>query len=105
VYTTEYTSVGEVVASGYTAGGITLTNINPSIYGLSAIADFDDVSWTAEIVARGGLIYNTTPAHTYSNASCFVLDFGMNRLSTDGIFRIQFPLATDATAILRLSAV
>ena len=28
--TTAYTTTGEIVASGYTAGGLTLTNITPS---------------------------------------------------------------------------
>jgi len=105
INTTEYSTTGEVVATGYTSGGITLTNVNPSIYNSCAISDFDDVSWTAEITARGALIYNTTPAHTYSNPSVVVLDFGINRVSTNGVFRVQFPLATDATAIIALGAV
>lgn len=104
VNTLTYTSVGEVVASGYTSGGITLTNISPTVYNLSAITDFNDVSWSSQITARGGLIYNTTPLHTYSNPSCVVLDFGMNRLSTNGVFRVQFPLPTDVTAIVVLGA-
>lgn len=104
ISTEAYTTVGEVVASGYTAGGITLTNISPSVYTNYAIADFDDVSWTADITARGALIYNSTPAHTYSNPSVVVLDFGMNRLSTNGVFRVQFPLATAMTAIIALGA-
>lgn len=105
INTTAYTTDGEITASGYTAGGIVLTNVNPSIYNSYAISDFDDVSWTANITARGALIYNTTPAHTYSNPSVVVLDFGMNRLSTNGVFRVQFPLATDLTAIIALGAV
>lgn len=104
ISTLAYTSEHEVVASGYTAGGIVLTNISPSVYTNYAIADFDDVSWTADITARGALIYNTTPSHTYTNPSVVVLDFGMNRLSTDGVFRVQFPAATAMTAIIALGA-
>ena len=103
--TTAYTSSNEVANSGtYSAGGGTLTNISPTTSGTTAFTDFDDISFTsATITARGALIYNTTPAHTYTNPAVIVLDFGGDKISTAGTFTIQFPAATSTDAIIRIS--
>jgi hypothetical protein len=103
--TTAYTSSNEVANSGtYSAGGGTLTNVSPTTSGTTAFTDFDDISFTsATINARGALIYNTTPTHTYTNPSVAVLDFGGDKISTAGTFTIQFPAATSSDAIIRIS--
>lgn len=103
--TTAYTTTTEVGASGtYAAGGGTLTNISPVTSGTTAFTDFNDLSFTsATINARGALIYNTTPAHTYTNPTVAVLDFGSNRISTAGTFTIQFPTADATNAIIRIA--
>lgn len=104
--TSAYTSTDEVGNSGtYSAGGGTLPNVNPAVSGTTAITDFDpDLSFTsATITARGALIYNTTPAHTYTNPTVAVLDFGSDKTSTAGTFTIQFPAAAAATAIIRIA--
>lgn len=103
--TTAYTSSNEVGASGsYAAGGGALTNISPTTSGTTAFTDFDDLSFTsATITARGALIYNTTPAHTYTDPSVIVLDFGSDKTSTAGTFTIQFPSATASDAIIRIA--
>ena len=103
--TTAYSATKEVANSGsYSAGGGTLTNVNPTTSGTTAFTDFDDLSFTtATITARGALIYNTTPAHTYTNPSVVVLDFGSDKTSTAGTFTIQFPAATASDAIIRIS--
>lgn len=103
--TTAYTSSNEVANSGtYAAGGGTLTNISPTTSGTTAFADFDDISFTsATINARGALIYNSTPTHTYTNPSVVVLDFGGDKISTSGTFTIQFPTADASNAIIRIS--
>lgn len=103
--TTAYTATNEVGASGsYSAGGGTLTNVNPTASGTTAFTDFADLSFTsATITARGALIYNTTPAHTYTNPTCVVLDFGSDKSSTAGTFTIQFPTADATNAIIRIS--
>ncbi|HEY7822645.1 MAG TPA: hypothetical protein VIG24_07435, partial [Acidimicrobiia bacterium] len=58
--TTAYTATNEVGASGsYSAGGGTLTRIDPTTSGTTAFTDFADLSFTsATITARGALIYN-----------------------------------------------
>jgi len=103
--TTAYTSSNEVANSGtYAAGGGTLTNVTPTTSGTTAFTDFDDISFTsATINARGALIYNTTPTHTYTNPSVAVLDFGGDKISTSGTFTIQFPTADASNAIIRIS--
>jgi hypothetical protein len=102
--TTAYTTSNEVSASGsYSAGGGTLTNISPTTSGTTAFTDFDDISFTsATINARGALIYNTTPTHTYTNPAVAVLDFGGDKISTAGTFTIQFPTASASDAIIRI---
>ena len=44
-----------------------------------------------------------TPAHTYTNPSVAVLDFGGDKISTSGTFTIQFPAADASNAIIRIS--
>lgn len=103
--TTAYTVTNEVGDSGtYSAGGGTLSRVNPTTSGTTAFTDFADLSFTsATITARGALIYNSTPAHTYTNPVALVLDFGSDKTSTDGTFTIQFPTADASTAILRIA--
>jgi hypothetical protein len=103
--TTAYTTTDEVGDSGsYAAGGGTLTRVNPTTSGTTAFTDFDDLSFTsATITARGALIYNTTPTHTYTNPVVAVLDFGSDKTSTSGTFTIQFPTADASNAILRIA--
>lgn len=103
--TTAYTATNEVSASGsYAAGGGTLTNISPVTSGTTAFTDFADLTFTsATITARGALIYNTTPAHTYTNPTVVVLDFGSDKTSTSGDFTIVFPTADASNAIIRIA--
>ena len=103
--TTTYSATNEVGNSGsYSAGGGTLTNISPTTSGTTAFTDFDDISFTsATITARGALIYNTTPAHTFTNPTVAVLDFGSDKSSSAGTFTIQFPSATASDAIIRIA--
>lgn len=103
--TTAYTATDEVANSGtYAAGGGTLTNVTPTATGTTAFTDFADLSFTsATITAYGALIYNTTPAHTYTNPTVCVLDFGGAKTSTNGTFTIIFPVADASSAIIRIA--
>jgi len=49
------------------------------------------------------LIYNTTPAHTYTNPSVVVLDFGSDKTASAGDFTVIFPTADASSAILRIA--
>lgn len=104
--TTDYTATNEVANSGsYSAGGGTLTNVNPTSSGTTAFTDFDDITFTsATITARGALIYNTTEgAGTGTTNSVIVLDFGSDKTSTSGDFQIIFPTADATNAIIRIA--
>jgi hypothetical protein len=94
--TTAYTTTGEVVASGYTAGGELLTPSVASLDGTS-YASFANVSWNSAFTARGALIYKAG-----DNGAVCVLDFGADRTSTT-TFTVQFPAATNTSAIIRIN--
>lgn len=102
--TTAYTTTGEISGGGYTAGGLVLTNIDPSEYNLAGVCSFQTAAWAgATFSARGALIYNSTPAHTYTNPACLVLDFGSTRYAVGNLFEVRFPQITDLSAIVRIN--
>lgn len=98
--TTAYSTSNEVVGTGYTAGGNTLTGATITSSGTTAIVDFDNTTWASStITARGAMIYNASKA----NRAIAILDFGSDKTSTDGDFTIQFPVADASNAILRIA--
>lgn len=102
--TTAYSATNEASGTNYTAGGTSLTNVAPTTSGTTAYADFGDPSWAAStITARGALVYNTTPTHTYTNPSVVVLDFGSDVSSSAGTFTIVMPTADATNAIVRIT--
>jgi hypothetical protein len=94
--TTAYTTVGEVVAAGYVAGGNIIT---PTYFSESggAYISFANTSWASTLTARGALIYKPG-----DNGAICVLDFGADRTSTT-TFTVQFPPATTGSALLRIN--
>ena len=99
--TAGYTSTGEVVASGYTAGGKALVvTVNPTTgTGTTAYFSFSNVVWTSALTARGALIYKNDGV---TNPAICVLDFGNDKTST-ATFTVQFPTADSTSAIIRIS--
>jgi hypothetical protein len=96
--TLTYTTTGEVVGTGYTAGGKTLTVIPPQIDDYTAYLSFNTVTWNpASFTVRGALIYNST-----TNAAVAVLDFGADKTPTTS-FTITFPTDNASNAIIRFS--
>lgn len=99
--TTAYTATDEVSGTGYSAGGGTLTRVDPTTSGTTAFTDFADLTFsTATVTARGALIYNDTAA---GDPSVVVLDFGSDKTSTAGDFTIVFPTADASNAIIRIA--
>lgn len=101
--TTAYTSTGEVVASGYTAGGETLTVTQVPTIGnqtgdATVYLSFANVTWTSALTTRGALIYKSGSG----NPTVCVLDFGADKTSTT-TFTVQFPAATNTAAIIRIA--
>ena len=100
--TTAYTTSNEHAASGnYAAKGNTLTRVNPSTSGTTALTDFADTTWgSSTITARGAMIFNEDAT---GDTSVLVLDFGADKSSSSGDFTIQFPSASSSTAIIRIA--
>jgi hypothetical protein len=99
--TTAYTSTGEVVASGYTAGGLALTIAQAPTVGTSgntAYISFNNAVWTSALTARGALIYQSGGG----NPAVCVLDFGADKTS-NATFTVQFPAVSNTSAIIRIA--
>jgi hypothetical protein len=104
--TAVYTTSGEVVGAGYTAGGNTLTiSVTPvaanNIAGTpTSYWSFANTSWPgASFTARGALIYNSTEG----NKSVAVLDFGSDKVVVGDTFTVIFPTPDANSAIVRIS--
>ena len=93
--TAAYTATGEVSASGYTAGGVTLT-VEKGLSNNTAYISFENATVSAAITARGALIYKS------GGAAICVLDFGSDKTSTT-TFTVTFPTASSTDALIRLS--
>jgi len=102
--TTAYATTNEVSGTGYTAGGNTLTNVDPTTSGTTALTDFADTTWSSSsITARGALIYNSSTTAGTANRAVAILDFGADKTSTSGDFTVQFPAADASNAIIRIA--
>ena len=98
--TAVYTTEGEVVASGYPAGGVVITPTkgigNTSTSGGTSFISFSNVSVPAAFTARGALIYKV------GGPAVCVLDFGSDKTSVTN-FQVTFPVANATDALIRLS--
>jgi len=102
--TTAYTTTNEVSGTNYSAGGNTLTNVDPSTSGTTALTDFADSTWSdATITANGALIYNSSTTAGSADRAVVVLAFGGDKTSTSGDFTIEFPTADASNAIIRIA--
>jgi hypothetical protein len=99
--TAVYTTTGEVVGTGYTAGGKPLVISNTPTGDTTnnvAYISFDPVTWTgASFTCRGALIYNST-----TSATVAVLNFGSDKTTT-GTFTVTFPTPSSTTAVITIS--
>lgn len=92
-----YTTVGEVVGTGYTAGGLQLVNLGVQSGGTNSYTSFADAVWAGpvQIQVAGGLIYNATKG----NRAVDVLNFGMTYMvDITTPYTIKFPPFTSTTA-------
>ena len=99
--TTAYTTSNEVSGTNYSAKGNTLTNVDPSSSGTTALTDFADTTWSSStITAYGAMIFNED---TSGDTSVLILSFGADKTSTAGDFTIAFPTADASDAIIRIA--
>jgi len=97
--TTNYSNMtansDELVAAGYTAGGLVLTlAAGPISGGTTAYANFANAIWGIPLSTSGALIYNSSRA----NRAVVLLSFGS--VITSNTFRVTFPASTAATSIV-----
>jgi hypothetical protein len=98
--TTVYSTNQEVTGTGYTAGGNTLTGATVRSSGTTAFVSFDNTTWSsASFTCRGALIYNSSKA----DRSVAVLNFGSDKIVTNGTLTVEFPNNDVTSAILRSS--
>lgn len=98
--TITYTSVNEVVGTGYTAGGkvLSIIPVTSNSTANAAYVSFQNVIWSpASFVCRGALIYNST-----TGAAVAVLDFGSDKTASN-TFTITFPTDDAGNAIIRFA--
>jgi len=91
----------ETTGTGYSAGGISLTNVTPTSTSTTAWWSFSpDPSWTgASFSTTGCMIYNSSA----SNKAVSTHDFGGTQTVSSGTFTVVMPTANSSTAILRLA--
>lgn len=101
--TTAYTTANESSGTGYTAGGVVLTNVTPVLVAASPVANvvvvtFANPTFTSMTVTyRKALIYNASQA----NRAVAVFVFDSDRVISGGDVTFQMPPATAGSAILR----
>jgi len=90
-----YTSLNEVVGTGYTAGGGTLTGLGVTLSGTTAYTSWQDFTWSnSTLTTAGALIYNASKG----NRSVAVLNFGGSYSTSAAPFTVTFPANTSTTA-------
>ena len=106
--TTAYSTTGEVSGTGYTAGGVSITNAtaptatnSSSTAGVAYWTPSASITYTTVTLATAFdtvLIYNSTQ----SNKAVAVYTFGSQTV-TAGTFTLTMPSSTTTTALLRLA--
>lgn len=99
--TTQYTTVGEVIGGGYTAGGLTLSGALISTDANTAFITFNTpVTWTGvTFTTRGALIYNSSKG----NKAVAVYDFGQTMTpGLTAVLNLVLPSNTANEALIRV---
>lgn len=112
--TVNYSDLGadETSGTGYTAGGLALTNVSPTTSSGTAYVNFSpNPSWTSATFSTDGcLIYNsnarlggTSGTNTQGAGRALgVFSFGGTQSVSAGVLTILMPPATNTTAIFRI---
>lgn len=96
--TTAYTATGEIVGTGYTAGGQALTGVSVGLSGNTAYVTWNNPSWASSTLTNvtAALIYDAT-----AGVAIAVLTFAQTS-SSGGTFTLVFP-AAGASAVVTLT--
>ncbi len=99
-----YTATNEASATGYTAGGQTLSGYSASNASTKGILDWTtDPSWTitGTLAFQYAMIYNDSDTVVPDGAVC-ILDFGSQSV-TNATVTIQFPTPDASNALIRIA--
>jgi len=101
--TTTYTTTGEVSGTGYTAGGETMTSVDPVLSNNKTLLDFADVEFTTLTVSgiQGALIYNSTQ----TDRAVAILKFASTVSPSAQTLTVIMPGVTSTSAIIRIKKV
>lgn len=99
--TTVYSTTNELVGTGYTAGGVVLTAVTPTLYNNTAVWTFANAVWAGATFTNvaGALIYNSSKA----NRAICALSFGQSFSCVSQTFTVVMPATTDSSAVLRIA--
>jgi hypothetical protein len=99
--TTVYTTTGEASGTGYSEGGIALTNVGVATSGVIAYLSFVSpaVFTGVTLTCRGALIYNSSK----SNKAVCVLDFGDDISALGQNLNVTFPPVNLTSAVIRIN--
>jgi hypothetical protein len=107
--TTANVGTDEVTGTGYTTGGVALTNISPSLTaGVATVSFSPNPSWTsATFSTTAAIIYNTSTrlgaaAAPFSGRTVGVYDFGGTQTVSSGTLTLVMPTNDNVNAILRI---
>jgi hypothetical protein len=99
--TTVYTTVGEVVGGGYTAGGLALSGATITTGANTAFITFNTpITWTGvTFTTRGALIYNSSKG----NKAVAAYNFGQNMTpGLTAVLNLVLPNNTAGEALIRV---
>lgn len=109
------TNVGtdEVTGTGYTSGGVALTNVSPSLpgspSGVATVSFSPNPSWTSSTFSTtAAIIYNTSTrlgaaATPLNGRTVAVYDFGGTQAVSSGTLTLVMPSNDGTNAILRIA--
>jgi hypothetical protein len=105
--TATYSTTNEVTGTGYSAGGVTVTNGNaPSTSGTTAIwTPSASFAWTTVTLATSfdaGLLYNSTQTTGGNGRAVSVHTFGATTV-TAGNFTLTMPTNDASNALIRIA--
>ena len=90
----------EVVGTGYTTLGKTITTPTVTNVSTNGVFDGDDISWTTStITARGAVLFKSRGGASSADELICFLDFTTDKVSTAGTFTISW----NASGILNLA--
>jgi hypothetical protein len=108
--TTSNIGTDEATGTGYTAGGIPLSNVTPALSSTTATTSFSPSPslTSATISVTAGIVYNTTTrggasAAPLNGRTIGVYDFGGTQTVTNGTITFTMPTNSAGTALIQLA--